>query len=74
MRETVYQKKRDAEEGFLAIRDISTGIRTLSGNELTIGEVFYLYNFIMHKGKLGKLSQFVSQLSKKHKDINIILV
>ena len=49
----------DIEDSFRLIANKNSGIKTVKGKHVKLGELFYLYNIIVHKGKMGGLTRIL---------------
>ena len=56
--------KREIENGFKNIANKNSGIKNIEGQDIKLGELFYLYNLICYKSKLGGLTKILKNVDE----------
>lgn len=64
--QTAMIRAQEIETGFNGIKDLNSQITNNVGEGLVFGELFYLYNMIAHKNKIGRLNKFVTMMSESY--------
>lgn len=56
--------KKDIENGFRNIANKNSGIKNINGRQIKLGELFYLYNIICYKSKLGGFTKTMKNIDE----------
>ena len=56
--------KKDIENGFRNIANKNSGIKNINGKQIKLGELFYLYNIICYKSKLGGFTKTMKNIDE----------
>lgn len=66
--------KNDITESYQKIIANNIGLQNVAGQQISIGELFYLYNLIVHKNKTGRMTKFVTELLPQHRNLEELYV